>query len=132
VGRHGGNLPGSWEGNHVAGPDEPISALIRRARLALGLSPDGLARQLAEVSSGPCATRELVARWERGTHIPGPYWRGPLSRVLDQPAGALERAATVARLRRIFVAEIGPAVPEVVPAGPAPAGAPLPQRGVAS
>jgi transcriptional regulator with XRE-family HTH domain len=94
-------MPGSGGGNHHAAADEPISELIKRARLALGLSQDLLARRLAEVSSGTCVTREFVARWERGRRIPGPYWRVSLSRVLDLPGGALERAAVIARLRRI-------------------------------
>lgn len=96
-------MPGSWE-DRRAGADESISELIRRSRLARGMSQERLASRLAELSKDPYATRTLVVRWERGMRIPGPYWRDWLGRALDLPGSLLERAATRARLRRIFLA----------------------------
>lgn len=96
-------MPESWE-DGGAGVDDAIPELIRRSRLALGMSQERLAGRLAELSTDPSATRTLVVRWERGMRIPGRYWRGWLSRALDLPGDRLERAAARARLRRTFLA----------------------------
>jgi transcriptional regulator with XRE-family HTH domain len=101
-------MPSGEGGDCHATADEPISELIKRARLALGLSRDRLAGRLADLSKDPCAIRELVARWERGKRIPGPYWCDLLSKVLGLSGGVLERAASLARVRRILVAVSAP------------------------
>ncbi|MPZ26141.1 MAG: transcriptional regulator [Micromonosporaceae bacterium] len=92
-------MPGSWE-DRQAGEDGFISELIWRSRLALGLSQE----LLAELFKDPYAIPTRVDQWERGMHIPGPYWRDSLGPALDLPGSRMERAAARARLRRIFVA----------------------------
>lgn len=87
-------------GAHIPG-DEPISDLIRHGRLTLGLSQERLARQLAATARNPGLTRAHVARWERGSRLPGPYWRHWLAIVLDVPESVLIRSAAVARIHRI-------------------------------
>ncbi len=66
-----------------------------------------LAQRLAETSGNQTLTRTEISRWERGKRIPGPYWRGWLSEVLDVPPERLETAATSARrLRRTIKGEV--------------------------
>lgn len=72
---------------------ESIADTIKQARLARGLSQHGLAQELIEASGNPLLARAHVARWERGEHIPGPYWLPWLSKMLEIPAGVLERPA---------------------------------------
>ena len=74
--------------------------LLAQRRTAKGWSQGDLATKLHAMSGNDSVTREEVSRWERGKRIPGPYWRGWLSRVLDTPCAELEVAAAVARWRR--------------------------------
>lgn len=81
--------------------EEPIWSLIRRARRAAGYSQLTLATTLAAMSGNHSVTRDVVARWERGRRIPGPYWREWLSTALRVPGPELETASRVARQVRL-------------------------------
>lgn len=80
--------------------DEPVGAVIRRARNRLGYSQYGIADELARISGNVSLTRDEVARWERGKRIPGPYWRQWISEVLEVRSSDLEAAARTARRAR--------------------------------
>src|SRR5262245_23303391 len=80
---------------------EPIGVTIKRLRRRRGMSQDTLARTLARASNNPSVNREIVARWERGRRVPGPYWRNWLGQVLGVPAHELELAAAAARFQRV-------------------------------
>nr|WP_083466308.1 helix-turn-helix transcriptional regulator [Kibdelosporangium sp. MJ126-NF4]CEL13701.1 hypothetical protein [Kibdelosporangium sp. MJ126-NF4] len=75
----------------------PLWLLIPQLRERKGMSQVTLARVLAERSGNPAVTRTEISRWERGKRIPGPYWRGWLSDVLDVSPARLETAARSAR-----------------------------------
>ncbi|TWP47336.1 helix-turn-helix transcriptional regulator [Lentzea tibetensis] len=79
---------------------ESISTLIPQARRERGLTQEELARRLSEISRNDSITREDISRWERGKRIPGPYWRGWISKALEMPCADVERAAHVARTTR--------------------------------
>lgn len=81
---------------------EPISTLIRRARVRHGMTQAALARQLATVSGNVAVTRDQITRWERGGRVPSPYWRHWLGAVLEVPLGELDRAARCARAVRLL------------------------------
>ncbi|MGH3342698.1 MAG: helix-turn-helix domain-containing protein [Carbonactinosporaceae bacterium] len=87
-------MPDTW--HH----EEPIGALIRRARVERGKSQEQIAEALRQASGNPTVERGYVARWEAGRRTPTPYWRGHLSAVLDIPADVLDRAVAVARGRQ--------------------------------
>jgi DNA-binding transcriptional regulator YiaG len=82
--------------------EEPISALIRRARVRHGMTQAALARQLATVSGNAAVTRDQITRWERGGRVPSPYWRHWLSVVLEVSSYDLDRAARCARAVRLL------------------------------
>ena len=82
--------------------EEPISKLIRSARVRHGLTQVALARQLAAVSGNAAVTRDQITRWERGGRVPSPYWRHWLSIALEVPPGELDRAARCARAVRLL------------------------------
>ncbi|MFB9728999.1 helix-turn-helix transcriptional regulator [Haloechinothrix salitolerans] len=79
---------------------EPIGTVVRRARQERGLSQHALAEALMSLSNNYGVSRTEVARWERGKRVPGPYWRGWLSSVLDIPVERLGAAARTARAQR--------------------------------
>jgi transcriptional regulator with XRE-family HTH domain len=81
--------------------DEPIDELIARVRIARGKSQQSLADDVARVSGDTRITREYVSRWENGKRIPTPYWRAHVGQVLGIPRDVLDRAAAVARTRRV-------------------------------
>src|SRR5919197_1332880 len=93
--------------------DEPVDELIARIRIELGKSQQGLAEDVARVSGDPRVTREYVSRWENRKRIPTPYWRKHLGEVLEIPREVLDRAAAIARTRR--VAEQKPQVTAMAP-----------------
>ena len=82
--------------------EEPISKLIRSARVRHGMTQVALARQLAAVSGNAAVTRDQITRWERGGRVPSPYWRHWLSIVLEVPPDQLDRAARCARAVRLL------------------------------
>ncbi|HEY2577190.1 MAG TPA: helix-turn-helix transcriptional regulator [Streptosporangiaceae bacterium] len=76
-------------------PGEPLGTLIQRARTWSGKSQHALAAQLSEQSGTTAITRATISHWETDRHIPSPYWRGYLSKVLGIPLDVLDRAAAV-------------------------------------
>lgn len=75
----------------------PIGRLIRSVRRERGLTQYDLADALASASGNDSLGRDEVSRWERGKRVPGPYWRGWLSDVLEI---APDRLCISARLAR--------------------------------
>jgi tetratricopeptide (TPR) repeat protein len=94
--------------------DEPIDEVIARVRIDRGQSQQALADDIVRVSGDPRVTREYVSRWEHRKRIPTPYWRDRLGQVLGIPRDVLDRAAAVARMRR--VADQRPSVTPMAPA----------------
>ncbi|HEX6468446.1 MAG TPA: helix-turn-helix transcriptional regulator [Streptosporangiaceae bacterium] len=90
--------------------DEPVDELIARVRIAQGKSQQSLADDVARVSGDTRITREYVSRWENAKRIPTPYWREHVGEVLGVPRDVLDRAAAVARTRRV-AAQIQTAAP---------------------
>lgn len=80
--------------------DEPIGALIRRARLELGLSQDDLANELRKLSGNESICRVYISRWETGKRIPRRYWRDFLAEALGIPWLVLARASAITLDRR--------------------------------
>ncbi|TNC28507.1 helix-turn-helix domain-containing protein [Amycolatopsis alkalitolerans] len=80
-----------------SGDCEPIGSLIRSTRREHGLTQHGLADTLASASGNGSLGRDEVSRWERGKRVPGPYWRGWLSDVLDIAPDRLHSSARAAR-----------------------------------
>jgi transcriptional regulator with XRE-family HTH domain len=74
-----------------------IGRLIRSARHARGWTQQQLAVALAAASGNDSIGRAEVARWERGKRIPGVYWQGWISAVLEVPPNDLHAAAQRAR-----------------------------------
>jgi transcriptional regulator with XRE-family HTH domain len=91
---------GSGNGLHRFG-EQLIGTLIEHARVNAGKSQEALAVALREESGTAGVDRNAVSRWEHGRRIPTPYWRGHLSTVLGIPLDRLDRAAAVARARRM-------------------------------
>jgi transcriptional regulator with XRE-family HTH domain len=81
--------------------DESIGQLIRRTRRRNGLSQAALAAALAKASGNRSIARAHVARWERGQHIPGPYWRGWLATTLNLARQQIERAVLIAKREKL-------------------------------
>jgi transcriptional regulator with XRE-family HTH domain len=79
---------------------EPIGDLIRDQRHRRGLTQDGLAVKLADISGNDAVNRRQVARWEHGKRIPGRYWRKWIGAALEIPAGRLNRAAALSQFLR--------------------------------
>ncbi|GII22034.1 helix-turn-helix domain-containing protein [Planosporangium mesophilum] len=79
---------------------ESIGSLLTRVRAAYGWSQPRLAELLCAASGVPTLTRHEISRWEREERIPSQRWLRWLSLVLGVPLDDLERATTVARLRR--------------------------------
>lgn len=71
---------------------EPVGALIRRRRRALGLSQLQLARLLCTLTGSASMNQARISDYERGRHIPQ-RWLRPLSAALDIPLVELDEAA---------------------------------------
>lgn len=71
---------------------EPIGALIRRHRRALGLSQTALARLLCESSGHASMNQSRISDYECGRHVPQ-LWLCHFSTVLRVPLDDLEFAA---------------------------------------
>lgn len=83
----------------AAGPQPPesIGALLTRLRLARGFSQLRVAQRLCAAAGMPTVSRHEVSRWEREERLPGSFWLGWLSVVLETPLEELEAAMAVAR-----------------------------------
>ncbi len=81
-----------------------IGPLLAGVRLAAGKSQLRLAELLCAASGVPTVTRHEVSRWEREERIPSAFWLRWLALVLEVPLDALERAAALARARRLMPA----------------------------
>ncbi|MFC4019496.1 multiprotein-bridging factor 1 family protein [Micromonospora sp. GCM10011542] len=88
-------------------PSHPqsLGALLAQHRLALGWSQQRTAAELCVASGVPTLSRHEVSRWERQRRVPGGFWLGWLSVVLDVPLVVLAEAA--ARTRRAGSATLG-------------------------
>ncbi|MFC4145917.1 transcriptional regulator [Micromonospora mangrovi] len=75
-----------------------LGPLLAQLRLARGWSQQRIAAELCAASGVPTLTRHEVSRWERQLRLPGDFWLGWLTVVLDVPGGLLADAA--ARSRR--------------------------------
>jgi transcriptional regulator with XRE-family HTH domain len=80
---------------------ESIGALLARVRGEQGVTQLRLAARLCAAAGSATVTRHEISRWEREERIPSGYWLSWLAMVLDHPLEALERAAGVARRRRL-------------------------------
>lgn len=83
-----------------------LGDLIRDLRLAHGWSQVRLGEELSTVAGRDDGTpgRDQVKRWENNKVIPGRWWLGHLSTVLDIPLAALEAEARLTRVdRRAFL-----------------------------
>jgi transcriptional regulator with XRE-family HTH domain len=83
---------------HESSP-ERIGPLLKRLRLARGLSQPRLAEHLCDASSMPTVTRHEVSRWEREERLPASFWLRWLAVVLDAPLQQLEAAVDATRGR---------------------------------
>ncbi|MDH6580028.1 helix-turn-helix transcriptional regulator [Kitasatospora sp. MAP5-34] len=83
-----------------------IGDLLRELRVAQTLTQAQVAEQLS-LSAGRMdgtPTADQYKRWERGKNIPGSFWLGHLSQVLDVPSEILTAEATLTRVdRRAFL-----------------------------
>ncbi|HJQ45625.1 MAG TPA: helix-turn-helix transcriptional regulator [Amycolatopsis sp.] len=79
----------------------PIGWLIRSIRRERGLTQCELAGALVAVSGNLGLGRDEVSRWERGKRVPGPYWQGWLSSVLEIAPERLRASARLAKELRI-------------------------------
>jgi transcriptional regulator with XRE-family HTH domain len=86
---------------HAGGVTESLGGLLARIRGDQGVTQLRLAARLCAAAGCPTVTRHEVSRWEREERIPTGYWLGWLAVVLDHPLEELERAAAVARRRRL-------------------------------
>lgn len=113
--------PQRREPESALGSAEPIGALLTRLRLGQGLSQLRLAELLCAASNTPTVTRHEISRWERGERIPGEFWLGWLSVVLEAPLERLEAAAAATRQPSAAdrARATGPAAPLGQPLGPA-------------
>ncbi|MFB9730116.1 helix-turn-helix domain-containing protein [Haloechinothrix salitolerans] len=82
---------------HQTAAAEPIGALIRRRRRALGLSQLQLAERLCQRSEASCIGQARISDYERGRHIPR-HWLLPISAVLEIRWDELETAVLRAHL----------------------------------
>jgi transcriptional regulator with XRE-family HTH domain len=98
-----------------ATPVEPISIMIRRARVDQGLSQPALADRLSAAARGT-VTRNEISRWERGERVPGRYWRHHLAAVLRVPVGELAAAAGAERRYAAGLVSVPPAEAMSAPA----------------
>jgi transcriptional regulator with XRE-family HTH domain len=95
AGAKGREVFGNAASAYLVAPAEtmPIGRLICFTRRGQGLTQYQLADELVAVSGNDSLKRDQVSRWERGKRVPGPYWQGWLSAVLDIPAERLRAAA---------------------------------------
>jgi transcriptional regulator with XRE-family HTH domain len=77
-----------------------LGTLVRDLRHAHGWSQGDLATTLCLVSGRPTIGREEVHRWETGKVIPGRFWLGYLSKVLNVPLDVLTSEARLSRMNR--------------------------------
>ena len=80
-----------------SGDSLPIGRLIRSTRRERGLTQYDLADALVAVSGNDSLGRDEVSRWERGKRVPGPYWQGWLSSVLEIAPERLRASARLAK-----------------------------------
>jgi transcriptional regulator with XRE-family HTH domain len=69
--------------------DRKPNYLLKRAREQRGWSQNQLALEIHAKYPGVAVTGKEVGRWERGTRIPGSYYRGKLCVVLGKSASEL-------------------------------------------
>lgn len=69
--------------------DRKPNYLLRREREQRGWSQNQLAREIHARYPGVAVTGKEVGRWERGTRIPGSYYREKLCVVLEKSASEL-------------------------------------------
>lgn len=81
----------------AGGAPESIGPLLTRTRLAHGLSQLRVAERLCATSGTSTVGRHEVSRWEREERLPGSFWLGWLSVVLEVPLDELEAAVAAAR-----------------------------------
>jgi transcriptional regulator with XRE-family HTH domain len=80
-----------------SGDSMPIGGLIRAVRSEHGLTQYDLADALVAVSGNDSLGRDEVSRWERGKRVPGPYWQGWISAVLEIAPERLRASARLAK-----------------------------------
>ena len=80
-----------------SGESLPIGRLIRSTRRERGLTQYDLADELVAASGNDGLGRDEVSRWERGKRVPGPYWQGWLSAVLEIAPERLRASARLAK-----------------------------------
>jgi transcriptional regulator with XRE-family HTH domain len=99
--RYGATTAATRAESSIESSIESIGALLARVRGEQGVTQLRLAARLCAAAGSATVTRHEISRWEREERIPSGYWLSWLAMVLDHPLEALERAAGVARRRRL-------------------------------